>query len=66
MTPLNMRFKVLTAVIMKIIVFCDMIPCSRVINVSEERPAFTYSEDGDSKFILNVGKHLPDYTVSHP
>jgi hypothetical protein len=65
MQPLNMTFEVLTTATMKITAFCDVTPCSRVINVSEERPASTYSEDGESKFTLNVGKHLPDHMMSH-
>jgi hypothetical protein len=31
--------------------------------VSEEHTAF-YSENGDVMFLLNVGTHQPDYTVS--
>jgi hypothetical protein len=45
---------------------CDMTPCNRVINFSEERSATAYSEYGDRKCILNVGKQLLDYTISHP
>jgi hypothetical protein len=25
-----------------------------------------YPEDGGSRFLRNIGEHLPDYTVSHP
>lgn len=38
-------------------------------NVLDEHSAFIsrvegYSEDGGTRFLQNVGNHLPDYTVS--
>jgi hypothetical protein len=49
-----MRFEALKATCIKITVFWDIVPCSLVdINLR-----FLYLEDGDSKFLWNVGQYL--------
>jgi hypothetical protein len=51
------RFEVLTAVSTKTAVFWVVTTCS-LVEVYERFP-----DDGGSKYLLNVGKLLPDYTV---
>jgi hypothetical protein len=48
-----------------ILVFCIMAPRSPVSgsSISEDHTA-SYHEDGGSKFLKNVGTHLPNYMVS--
>jgi hypothetical protein len=48
------RFGVLTAMAVKIIVFWDVKPCT------------AYLKDGGSAFPRNVGKYLSDYMASYP
>ena len=39
--------------------------CSGVVtNLSGESAALIFSEDGESRFLRNVGNHVPDHTVS--
>jgi hypothetical protein len=55
------EFQVLTAASMKMAVFWVVAPCSLVEvyrRFRGDRP-----DDGGSKYLLNVGKLLPDYTA---
>jgi hypothetical protein len=53
----SVRFQVLTAASMKMVVFWVVAPCSLVMN----RP-----DVGGSKHLWNVGKLLPDYRAQQP
>jgi hypothetical protein len=53
------RFKVLTLMTMKIIIFWDLTRCGLIDDLEK-------CEDGCSMLLQNVGKYLPDYMVSHP
>jgi hypothetical protein len=64
------RFQVLTAASMKIIVFWDVAPCSLIEVYQRFRGTYCIHhhspDDGGSKHLRNVGKFLPDYTAQHP
>jgi hypothetical protein len=52
----SVRFEVFAAVTMRNAVFWDVAPC---------RSSGYYPEDGDNKFLRNVGSHKI-YTAPHP
>jgi hypothetical protein len=63
-----MRFEVLMAVTIKVTVLWDVMMCSLVDDYQHlERlaPLISRLEDGGSKFLQNVGKHLADDNVTH-
>jgi hypothetical protein len=65
----KMIFEVLTEVTMEITVFLDTTSCSRVEIYQHGTITYYlyfYPEDGESRWFRNIGKYLPDYTMSHP
>jgi hypothetical protein len=59
-----MRFEVLMAVNIKIMIFCGVTPCSLVDYTDLLPTSSGYSEDGGSRFLRNVGAYLPNYMTS--
>jgi hypothetical protein len=55
-------FEVFTAVVLKIIFFWDMTPCSARCFAE----LFYHPEDGGDTFLRNVGYHSTHYTASYP
>jgi hypothetical protein len=60
-------FEVFTAVVMKSIIFWDMMPCNLLrCNRRFGGTFFSDPEDGGDMFLRNVGCISTDYTASHP
>jgi hypothetical protein len=69
----EMRSKVLTVVNIETVVFWDVMPCTLVerykclrnlIPPASRYKKCSYPEDGGSRFLQNVGTHLPNYVAS--
>jgi hypothetical protein len=59
------RFEVLTVVIIKISVFCDVMPWSLVHGYYCFQETTCLPEDGGSRFLQNVCTHLLKYIASY-